>query len=306
MAVGTPEVECLTGYLQRLANAWTIPPAVFFKRYVLPALRTQKNWKSRITVLLQRNAALMNGCREVAEISVRELSKLTGRSDLSNCTWIRSAVLELLSEAQLLAPGMRWCVHCWRSDGPPGHRYVRKLWTLAVVDVCPLHGARLLERCYTCGRRQPFIASDVLVGVCARCGADVCEAKSIRSVHRMSCSSLEMFYAQQAASLLVAVDMSSLLGCSLESLCTARKQGMAELKKRLSEADESGSVVRRVESWQTGARRPNLEELFSLLWRARWPVLGFFPAELQESAGRFQASVDFRAHVGSKAVSLGS
>ncbi len=289
VAVGTPEVECLTGYLQRLANAWTLPPVAVFQRWLVPALLTQKNWKDRITVLLERNAALMNGCREVAEISVRELSRLTRRQDLGHCTWIQFSKLEGLSSARLLAPGMRWCPQCWRSDGPPGHRYVRKLWTLSIVDACHIHGTRLHGRCHACARRQPFIARDVEVGVCASCGTDLCEAESIPSSHSMSCSSMELFYAQQAASLLAAIDISSLLGCCRESLCAARKQGMAELKDRLSETvGESSSVVRRLEAWQEGVRRPSLEELFSVLWRAQWPVLGLFPAEVQMSAGSSQ------------------
>ena len=291
VASGTPEVESLTGYLQRLANAWSVPPAIVFERFLLPALRAKKNWKSRTSVLLQRHAALMNGCREVAQVSIRELSKLTGRRDLSACTWIRFAELGCFLSPQLLAPGMRWCFECWRSDGLPRHRYVRKLWTLSVVNICPYHGAPLIERCDACGRRQPFIARDVLVGVCASCGADLCEAKSIPPIHGLSHSSLEMFYARQAASLSTAMDMSDLMGFSPESLSAARIRGMAALKQRLLDSGEFASAVRSVEAWQQGTRRPSLEELFSVLWRAQWPILRFFPAELQEAAKNQRTSM---------------
>ncbi len=280
---GTPHVESLTGYLQRLANAYAIPPATLFEKSVYPALREQGLWRSRLGDVLRRHAYALNGADETARAGVRELSRLTGRLDLSECSFLALADYELIRRKEVVAEGRRWCPACWRADGAPGARYERKLWGLALVEACPVHGTALVGRCVTCGRRQPVIVRDVAVGICGLCGADLSETDGRAAPRDEPDAARQAWYAREAAALLAAVHVSQLSGFAADQLADARRRGLAELVARSGHVRRHPAVVRRIERWQRRWGRPNLEEIFSVLWRARWPVAGLFPDAVQRA-----------------------
>ena len=280
---GTPYVESLTGYLQRLANTYEIPTATLFGRAVYPALQARGLWRSRLSDVLRRHAYALNGADEVARLGVDRLETLAGRNDLADCSFLTLGDLELIRRAEVVADGKRWCPACWRADGPPGGRYERKLWALAVVEACPVHGTALTERCFACGRRQPVIARDVGVGTCGLCGADLAGPVEPSTPRDGSDATRQAWYAGEAAALLAAVHVSGLLGFDAARLAAARRRGLADLLERSGRVGAHPAAVQRVERWQRRWGRPNLEEVFSVLWRARWPIAGLFPGAVQRA-----------------------
>ena len=277
----TPYVESLSGYLQRVANVYAIQPADLLEMYVLPVLREQGLWKSRLGDVLRRHAYAMNGAGQIARISVGRMSALTARDDLSECSFLTVADLELIHSNDLVAERKRWCSRCWRADGEPGLRYERKLWALSVVEACPVHDVALTQRCFACGRRQPVVVRDVAVGVCGHCGADLGEAGAPELPRAADETGRQSWYAREAASLVHAVNVSRLMGFDPHSLAAARATGLADLLERSDSVHGHPAAVEQVDRWQREWRRPHLETMFSVLWRARWPVARLFPEAVQ-------------------------
>ena len=288
MGKGTPYVESLSGYLQRLANAYENPPAKLFERSVFPALQEQKVWKSRLDDVLRRHAYALNGADEAARMGVDQLSKLTGRTDLSECAFLALADLKLIRRKEVVVEGKRWCSDCWRADGA---RYERKLWGLAVVEACPVHGTALIERCFACGRRQPVIVRDVSVGNCGLCGADLCGTGEQATPRNGSDATRQAWYAREAAALVDSVHVSQLLGFGADPLADARQRGLADLLQHSERVRNYPAAVKRIQRWQHRWGRPNLEEVFSVLWRARWPVARLFPGDVQRALANRPARV---------------
>ena len=224
----------------------------------------------------------MNGAGQAARLAVDRMTVLTGRHDLSECSLLTVGDLKLLHRKELVVEGKRWCCSCWRSDGDMGARYERKLWGLSVVEACPIHGTALVQRCFACGRRQPIIVRDVSVGVCGPCGADLCGVSAEGVLRDASDGGRQSWYAREAASLLDAVNVSQLLGFGESGLAEAREQGLAELLEHSTRARDYPAAVKQVLRWQQRWSRPILEELFSVLWRARWPIVKLFPGDVQK------------------------
>ena len=72
------------------------------------------------------------------------------------------------------------CGHCLEGDKKP---YLRNLWLIGWMAVCPHHGTILIERCNACGARVrvgmgPFSATAPFSpGTCARCGASLLDGQ---------------------------------------------------------------------------------------------------------------------------------
>ena len=98
IGTGTPFVESLSGYLQRLANIYEIPPATLFQQAILPVLREHGLWKAHLGDLLNRHSYAMNGTGEAARLTVDRLSHLTGRQDLSECSLMTVGELGLVHQ----------------------------------------------------------------------------------------------------------------------------------------------------------------------------------------------------------------
>lgn len=173
IGVGTSQVESLTGYLTRLADAHRVPIYQVARHEIAPLLPGA--WSSsdcaQLSVLLGKDAARLNGTRMTAGNWVSALEMLTLRTDLGALTL--RAWGGVLPTRGLLRPTLAWCSACyaeWRALKRPVHQPL--LWGLAVVTMCPDHRRQLSERCPRpdCGRPQPLLTSSFPAGHCAYCG----------------------------------------------------------------------------------------------------------------------------------------
>ena len=276
--IGTPQVESLTGYLQRVANAHALPPSTVFVDELLPVFRDRDLYRGHDRDIVRHHARAMNGAGEHARAAVETLSELTGRGDLASLSFLTVADVGTIASKGIVARGKRWCPHCWADDGNPEDRYERKLWNLSVVDACAAHRVALLERCPGCGLPQPTIASDVRVGVCSLCGRDlVTTPLALRPPGPGSEAARRLWYAEQASALVHAAEAVELMGISKESLDAARWAGLRALANHLERHGDREGVAGQVETWSGSAKRPSIETLFSVLWQAGWPVARLFP-----------------------------
>lgn len=290
-ALGTPLAESLTSYLQRVAAAHVVPSAVVFERLVLTCARDEGLWpRLALSRVLSGPAREIDGAARAAELAVAAVSHAVGRGDLARATLLGLRALGLVRLEGLLTERKRWCPRCWDGDSKRGEPlYERKLWVLAVVDVCPEHGVVLLDRCPVCGRPQPPVASDVAVGTCALCGwglgaeaVEVLEARGGDAERRL-------WYARQAAALVHAGDLVGMLGVRSDALSAARVAALDALHAQVSQDEGSAALASLVGAWRQRWRAVPLEEFLSVLWRARWPahwaggVVRFLPQRVRQA-----------------------
>lgn len=266
----TPFAESLSGYLQRLGNAYLIPPGDLLRE--LHSSAVLADW-------FLSSPRAMDGARSPAESSLAWLASVTGRSDLRRSTLLALSDLGGLSADVLLVHHKRWCPMCWTGDSP--EPYERKLWNLRVVDVCPVHCAVLMDRCPACGRQPSAVSHDVRVGVCPLCGASL-DGEPVVLVEPLGRdASRRLWFARQAASLIHAFDVAELLGLDASTMAAARREGLNALVASLEISPHRESVTKRVEGWLARDSHPTLDALFSVLWRAKWLVIELFPSEVR-------------------------
>lgn len=171
IGVGTPDVEGLTGFITRLAEAHCVPLRALIVRELVPLLRSARLSAPTIGgmhAFWWAEARALNGIDTQAEDWVHALATLTLRSDLRFLTFLPWA--EVLDSKTLLRHTRAWCPACyevWRRAGQVV--YEPLLWAVDVVTLCPRHHRRLRLQCDGCHRPLPILATRSRVGHCPHC-----------------------------------------------------------------------------------------------------------------------------------------
>ena len=124
--LGTREVESLSSYVTRLAQAHCVDPYVLMTREIQPYIGERRlvwHWA-------------MNGTRTVARRWVAALEMLTRRRGLAALTFLPWA--RVLDAVPLLRRERAWCPNCyegWRTAATPV--YEPLLWAMSGVTACP-------------------------------------------------------------------------------------------------------------------------------------------------------------------------
>lgn len=295
--IGSPYVESLTGYLQRVSNEHLIPPSSVFLEEVLPVFAEQGLYRGRAREIVRLHARTMNGAGRYARTGVEAMASLTGRNDLATLSFLTVADVVKVAGRGIVARGKRWCPCCWTADGHLEERYERKLWNLSVVEACTIHGVALMNRCLGCGLAQPAIASDVRVGVCSHCGRDLVGAPlTLRPIDPGSEAARRVWYAQQAEALIQGAEAAGLLGMSKQTLVRAKRAGLRRLAAHLRNDPNNAGVLEQMETWSESFNQPSIEALFSALWQARSPVAMLFPTAVQGMLDSAQAARGVGSH----------
>lgn len=172
IGVGTPEVESLTGYIARLAEAHSVSTGALVAEMLVSRLG-RPYLESRPEIGLSSlwgSSRAMNGTLTLAGDMVAALEAMTSRGDLRCLTMLPwSAVLDAKG---LLRGSRAWCAACygeWRLQGKPIHEPL--LWSVAPVAICPHHRLPLETRCpyQGCGRPLVLLSTRSRPGFCSRC-----------------------------------------------------------------------------------------------------------------------------------------
>lgn len=154
---GTPFIESLTSYINRLARAYRINPRQLVAQEIIPSLGGSYRLSLRqLGPFVRFEAMNINGTGNVAIDWTTTLERLTLRSDLLYLN-IRLWASELPMRG-LMRATPAWCPQCyqeWLKDYLPVYQPL--LWMLQVVTICQKH--------------QTVIASSTLpIDHCTRCG----------------------------------------------------------------------------------------------------------------------------------------
>jgi hypothetical protein len=179
IGIGTPEVESLSSYLNRLAQAHCVTVTTLMVHELLPHVGTPAPPSAHPAAtpprgegrgLSQHLARQINGLGRIAAAWVHGLEALTGRRDLHFLTLLTWRAV--LPTRHLFAPRIRWCPACFEDQRTAGHPLSLPLvWTLNPVTCCVRHRQSLQSHCPGC--QQPLVAFSgrSRPGYCSRCGA---------------------------------------------------------------------------------------------------------------------------------------
>ena len=282
LGLGTGDVESFTGYVVRLGNAFAVPASVLLTHSlntVLPPARRDLHYR--------RNGAL-NGAGPAVLHAADGIARLTGERDAQRLSFHGLVDLLQLVDRDLVSPSRRWCPLCWADDPEP---YDRKVWWLAVVDGCPVHGCLLESRCATCGRLQPSLTRGVRLNACSYCGHELSDSSSATVLPSGTAAERLLWYARQGADLIHAAEVVALMQSDEVPSLSAAYARLAA-KARDVGLREVAAEFEKMRTRRT-ARAGWVEALFSALWRLDEEVLVLFSPAVQgavRSARQFTVS----------------
>ena len=178
LGLGTGDVEGLTSYICRLAEAHCVSPTNLL-RYQIESV-AGKARRSTKSVNLQSHPS---GDNRVAARYVSALEYLTMQPNLSELTlssWLmgKRPIGNILTSLFLDRPismfknHREWCPDCFQ-EWQDGDRVIYEplLWSLSLVAICPHHDRWLERFCPHCAKIQPIFAAKTRVGYCSHCHA---------------------------------------------------------------------------------------------------------------------------------------
>lgn len=171
MGVGTPLVESLTGYIQRLAIAHNVTTGTLMSKAIIPALKNQKlsDTMSRGGGRIYERAYSFNGQNKATLAFVKIVESLTLREDLIYLTMLPWA--DVLPCKTLFRETRAWCPICYEKWAKEGHTvYEPLIWALNQINVCPEHFHPLVSECPHCKRTMNLHTAKSRPGYCCRCG----------------------------------------------------------------------------------------------------------------------------------------
>lgn len=174
IGIGTPMVESLTSYIQRLAAAHAVETGTLVNcELLLRVPYTKGALSGKLPTKLPQysfyiEAYTLNGTGDRARLWTSALEELTQVQRLGLLTTLPWA--NMIDRVHLLRTNRAWCSSCyesWRSSGHPV--YEPLLWMFQVVTVCHHHRQPLDSTCPSCGRTQYVFSSKSRPGHCSRC-----------------------------------------------------------------------------------------------------------------------------------------
>lgn len=171
--LGSPWVESLTSYVNRLAWTYRVGPRVLVAQEVASCLNRSYHFQSSVDLLAafcRSEAISINGAGESALDWADTLGRLTMQEELLDLT--ASSWAGEVPAKGFLRASPAWCPSCylsWQMNGLPVYQPL--LWMLQAVTICTLHCRRLEERCPQCQKTQSVIGAAFRPGFCTQCVA---------------------------------------------------------------------------------------------------------------------------------------
>jgi len=201
--VGTPQSECLSGYISRLSFEHVVTSGALIKFELL------QNSTVRLVPRHDDEAAgdrgyvqfakslMVNGWGEATEALIEGLERGTQMTGFETLTMLPFA--KAISSYNLFAHVRRWCPECYeymrRTERPERDLL---LWTLSDVEVCSDHRISLQDTCPECTEQAPVFSSYAFPGYCPHCLAWLGKAKD----ERMSSDELAIWRAASVGTLI--------------------------------------------------------------------------------------------------------
>lgn len=166
IGVGTPEIECLTGYIARLAQKHLVTPYTLMLNEIVPLLKGYQALAHKAQFSLFHRP--INGTGSTAAIFVDVMEELTKWTDLRFLTMLQWS--EVLTSYSLIRAFRAWCPTCYEEQMVNGQIcYDPLLWTLELIKFCPKHEKTLLLNRPHCESKLLHLGARSKPGYCSKC-----------------------------------------------------------------------------------------------------------------------------------------
>jgi len=163
IGIGTPEVESLTSYVMRLAEAHAVSTRTLIHKEVLPLLPSIPLHPTPLTL------HSLNGLGNSFGQWIVVLEKLTARTDLRSLTLLPWSTVFCSYGA--MRRHKAWCPQCLRDRRNLSQPcYELLLWALSLTKICRKHSVPLADHCPCCGKRMLLLLGRSRPGYCTFCG----------------------------------------------------------------------------------------------------------------------------------------
>ncbi len=165
--INTPYVESLTSHIVRLAESHSVYPGVLMERQIAPLV--EKQYASANLHKIYNYTGALNGTGVMASDLVQAVGSLTAHTNLHLLTMLPWS--EVFPSRGLLRHSRAWCPMCYEEQYS-NHQEICDflLWTLDVVEICPIHHQRLCHTCPYCKQPNLPLAWRSRAGYCSKCG----------------------------------------------------------------------------------------------------------------------------------------
>lgn len=166
IGVGTPYVESLTSYIARLAEAHCLTPRLLLESEI-NSLNTQFSEQKSLFGIRQYSGEI-NGRGQTALKLVDLLEKVTLKESLKFLTLLSWS--EIFPRKKLIKVTRHWCPLCYQDFANQNKPlYEPLIWSINIVESCPIHKTSLAGLCHHCHQELPPLASNSRIGFCSKC-----------------------------------------------------------------------------------------------------------------------------------------
>lgn len=173
LGMGTPNVESLTSYMSRLAEAHSVSLRTLTIQELLPLLKCDylfNPFGNTLGGFWKETARALNGTGILSRDWAQALERLTLHTDLRYLTFLPWSTV--LTPQRQMRFNRAWCPDCfteWQATGRP--IYEPLLWNVTTVSLCIHHKRTLVEQCPypDCHTTLPVLASIFHPGYCSKC-----------------------------------------------------------------------------------------------------------------------------------------
>lgn len=267
--LGSGQIECLTGYVMRLADFHWMTTGSFMNQVLKPMMSVDTPQVLRGN---NRIYSVANGYRKYAARLSEAVTKATAEIDARFLTFLPWArILDQMGHG-LTKNHLEWCTACWQEDMALGESpYVRLAWLAQPVALCPHHHRDLHTFCPHCGNHQQIFPVIPRPWICHSCGNDLTQARRGQILKGSSnnkaswvATAIERLIQRTCSSGLILSENS--LQVALRHLIMTHGDGSYRKLAQLAGVDENSLRL-----WATGQYRPFATALLDLCYRIDIP-----------------------------------
>lgn len=167
--LSTPEAECLSSYLHRLAAYHGVT-----MHQLISHLRSWKDLNCPFSRELPKHcqSGRFNSYGADIAVLVNALDRATGLNCLSACTLLSVRSVAGRNCVGSVKRSRAWCPACYANAEERGSPiYDRQAWQIVGVETCLTHHIPLATRCWSCGEIQRSQTSRTCLSRCELCEA---------------------------------------------------------------------------------------------------------------------------------------
>lgn len=269
MGKETASLEVLTSWFCRIANHHWLLTIQLWNVLVDHDQKVKRTVAQRHKRLMLRG---MNGYGRVALNVGKQLrTKFGGGTEhLSLLPW--AGILDPQAH-QLLKNKSAWCPLCWREDQETGAPcYIRMLWTLEPVAVCPKHHVELATTCPRCRSSQEVLPRIPRQSICGSCGTDLISQIDLRRLRHADPHGKNVWISSALGSLIA---HTCAVGSAIPPDAFCRALNVLALRhfngSHNDLADACGMSRRMLRDWASGKAKPYLSALMEFAYRIQIP-----------------------------------